>query len=186
MCRSVNEIFDPGRVDSTYHQAPGVREAAIAQDRGTNYGVVRLELLEHIYADMYTQRLQEQDEGRWAHRILPDRQVERVKELPDGSVRLLIRRASQTGGSADTTETMDVDAVLVATGYVRDAHEDILRRCRHLGADETRWAVGRDYRVALNPAMVSDSAGLWLQGCNESTHGVCMRPSVEDILTSPS
>lgn len=41
----VNEVFDPERVDDIY-QTPKDRKQVIAQDKGTNYGVVRLE---HIY-----------------------------------------------------------------------------------------------------------------------------------------
>lgn len=71
---------------------------------------------------------------------------------------------------------MYVDLVVVASGYTRNAHEDILNGVRHLlpGGEEEdkRWTVGRNYKVDFEKDAVSNDAGVWLQGCNESTHGV--------------
>jgi L-ornithine N5-oxygenase len=66
-----------------------------------------------------------------------------------------------------------VDAVLVATGYVRDAHESMLEPVRSLrpGIHDS-WEIQRNYKVELDPAKVSSDAGIWLQGCNETTHGL--------------
>ena len=75
---------------------------------------------------------------------------------------------------AQPEDVLEVDALIVATGYVRDAHDDMLKPVQHLRslAHQDRWAVQRDYRVALDTAKVSSQAGIWLQGCNESTHGL--------------
>lgn len=161
-----------------------MRKAAIAEDKGTNYGVVRLELLERIYGTIYEQRIKNQEEGTWQHRILPYRYVTAVEDLPgNGSVRLHIRNDSSAFGesSSSTKETVDVDAVFAATGYVRNAHEEMLRPAEFLKpADESmnNWHVARDYRVRFEPETVSDDAGVWLQGCNEMTHGL------SDVLLS--
>ncbi len=70
-------------------------------------------------------------------------------------------------------QTLDVDAVLVATGYSRNGHEHILEQTRHLLPTGTSdFKVARDYRVTFDEAKVDADAGIWLQGCNESTHGV--------------
>lgn len=37
---------------------------------------------------------------------------------------------------------------------------------------EQRWSVGRNYGVQFEKGTVSSDAGLWLQGCNEGTHGL--------------
>ncbi|KAI9831572.1 MAG: hypothetical protein M1819_004803 [Sarea resinae] len=181
----VNEIFDPERVDTFYEQSPEIRQASLEHDRATNYGVVRLDLLERLYSDLYVQRLREPDEEKWAHNILNFRNVTKIEELPPagesashGSLRLHIQRLTGCPKSerASGIETMDVDAVLVATGYVRDAYDDMLQQARHLmpGGDEAgkKWAVGRDYRIQFQPGTVDENAGVWLQGCNERTHGV--------------
>ena len=75
--------------------------------------------------------------------------------------------------TADCKEVLEVDALMVATGYQRDAHEQLLEEVRGLRpAGQTAWAPGRDYRVALDASKVSAGAGIWLQGCNEKTHGL--------------
>ncbi len=35
-----------------------------------------------------------------------------------------------------------------------------------------RWGINRDYSVKFEPGSVHEDAGIWLQGCNESTHGL--------------
>ena len=168
-------------------QPPEVRKAAIVEDKGTNYGVVRLELLERIYGTIYEQRIKSPDEGSWHHRILPFRQVTRVVDLPTTKrVSLRIKNVSRGFGQSNgsTEETLDVDVIFTATGYVRDAHEQMLRPAEFLRpfsekrAESQAWHVERNYRVQFRPGSVSDDSGLWLQGCNEATHGL------SDVLLS--
>ena len=176
----VNEIFDPNRVDDIYSQRPDVREKEIARDRGTNYSVVRLELLEHIYSMLYSYRIQYgDDESSWPQSILNHRTVTGMTDAGEnGSMQLQIQNKAGTFYASKTspTETLDVDLVVVASGYRRDAHEYILQDLRNLmpGGDETdkRWTVRRDYGVEFQEGAVGTDAGVWLQGCNESTHGL--------------
>ncbi|KAF2813970.1 L-ornithine 5-monooxygenase (L-ornithine N(5)-oxygenase) [Mytilinidion resinicola] len=183
----VNEIFNPDRVSPTYAQNPLLRAATILEDRGTNYGVVRLDLLERIYETLYTQRIRYGNdaaaEAEWPHRILPHRIVSAVEEssaIP-GGVRLTIRNSSPQFYSGalpgqDFEEVMDVDAVFVATGYKRNAHEELLHDARGLRRGGERedddWEVARDYRVLFEDGKVSEDAGIWLQGACEKTHGL--------------
>lgn len=175
---SVNEVFDPCRVDEIFQKASDFRAASIANDRNTNYGVVRLQLLERLYEKMYQQRLLDPDERDWRHRILPYRTVSGAEDVPVKKLRLTLQDCSgRCPDNEDTTqEDTIVDAVVVATGYVRNAHEGLLRSARYLmpggDAPNTAWTVGRDYRVQMDSRKVSSSAGVWLQGCNENTHGV--------------
>jgi len=74
-------------------------------------------------------------------------------------------------------EELEVDYVFTATGYVRNAHESMLSEIRNLLPDELQkngnFAVSRDYRVQLDGEKVDKRrAGVWLQGCNEGTHGL--------------
>jgi L-ornithine N5-oxygenase len=79
-------------------------------------------------------------------------------------------------------EYLDVDAVFVATGYHRDLHETLLQDSRDLmpGGDleGAKWQVRRDYSVNFADKKVSEDAGVWLQGCCESTHGVSYFPLI--------
>jgi len=176
-------------VDSTYNRHASVRATAINEDRGTNYGVVRLNLLEHIYETLYIQRIRygntPEAEEQWPHAILPYRCVTQVEDSPaihDG-IRLHVQDRSplylaNAPNGREKTETLDFDAVFVATGYRRDLHEMLLQDARHLmaggGVQDARWQVQRDYRVLFADKKVSSEAGVWLQGCCESTHGVSL------------
>lgn len=120
-------------------------------------------------------------EANWPHAILPYRCVTGITDTPNGGVRLeVLDRSplylSETAGATEKTEIMDVDAVFVATGYQRDLHETLLKDARHLmpGGDlkDARWSVSREYKVLFEDRRVSEDAGVWLQGCNERTHGL--------------
>ncbi|KAF2761325.1 L-ornithine N5-oxygenase sida, partial [Pseudovirgaria hyperparasitica] len=183
----VNEIFNPSRVDDVYHQSPALRASALAADRNTNYGVVRLDLLERIYETIYTQRIRYKSEAAWPHHILPHRHILKITDSPEipGGVRLHIHNTSGDfyveGENGD--EVIDVDAVFVATGYRRNAHEDMLEGAEGLRPNGAhKWEVGRDYRVLFKEGTVVEDAGVWLQGCCESTHG--LSDSLLSVLAS--
>ncbi|KAL7274508.1 hypothetical protein RUND412_002590 [Rhizina undulata] len=163
----VNEIFNPERVDGIYALPTDIRKESIHQDRATNYGVVRLELIEKLYETMYHQRLRNPDESTWAHRIFPLREVVGVEQNKLEEVYLKLR--DTRNDEIETTAGFDV--VIIATGYVRNAHETLLKPAKSLMKDEC-CAVTRDYRVKFKEGAVDENAGIWLQGCNESTHGL--------------
>lgn len=148
---------------------------------------MRINLLEHIYETLYLQRIKygnsPEAEQQWPHNILPYRRVTAVEDSPvvkDG-IRLHVRDQSplyfsEVPGAGEGKQILDVDAVFVATGYLRNLHETLLKDARHLmpGGDleDAKWTVQRDYRVNFENKAVSDNAGVWLQGCCETTHGV--------------
>lgn len=151
----MNEIFDPGRVDDVYSQDPRIRSEGIELDKGTNYGVVRLELLEAIYSALYSYRIQYRSEDEWPQQVLTHRTVIGLSDLQvkgEPAVRLHIENDSGTyhANRKSRTETLDVDLVVAASGYSRNAHEEMLKGLGHLlpsGDDGTsQWEVERDYR----------------------------------------
>jgi L-ornithine N5-oxygenase len=87
---------------------------------------------------------------------------------------------SAVPGAKERMEVLDVDAVFVATGYHRDLHETLLQDSRNLmpGGDleGAKWQVRRDYSVSFADKKISEDAGVWLQGCCESSHGVSFLP----------
>ena len=185
----VNEIFDPRRVHDIYAQHPDTRAAAIARDKQTNYGVVRLQLLDDIYAALYAQHLRFPHEQDWPHQILPHRCITRLEALPPdssaGAIRLHIddhspafrapSPASSPVSPAPRQHHLDVDLVVLASGYTRTAHEALLAPLHHLmprASATARWTVREDYSVEFRPHAVRPDAGVWLQGCNEATHGL--------------
>lgn len=179
---SVNEIFDPDRVDEIYNQTPSERADALALDRGTNYGVVRLELLEHLYEKLYMQRLRSHDESTWRCRIITNRVVLAASQSPSSNgviLKLVANQESKADGHS-TEEEIEADYVFTATGYERNAHLDIMSETRDLLSGEVtkKVPVSRDYRVLYDQEKVDwEQAGVWLQGCNEGTHGVSLSSS---------
>lgn len=188
--RSVNEIFDPDRVTPHYNRPSKLRAAGIVLDRATNYGVVRLELLEHLYDKLYIQRIKCERTGATPRAaIIVNRRVISATASPSNdSLRLKIVNEE---GAEKEEEELDVDYIFTATGYRRDAHVEILQGCEELATGEGsdvkgenglvkgKWGVTRDYRVKVVDGKVQDNVGIWLQGCNESTHGVSFFPLLE-------
>lgn len=182
----VNEVFDPDRVDGVYAQSKEIRRRAIEHDRATNYGVVRLELLEHLYEKLYLQQLKNAEPSSWKIKIVNNREIVSTEQQRN---KLILRlgkvieepdaKPAFEGGKGELLdEEMEVDAVFVATGYLRNAHEEMLANTKTLIArqhgSEKSFPVGRDYRVDFDEQKVAKDAGVWLQGCNESTHGVSL------------
>lgn len=164
---SVNEIFDPSRVDTLYTLPADIRRESIAQDRATNYGVVRLELIERLYNSLYHQRLRCDNASSWPHNIVTLRDVVGMEENRLGQVYLKLRN-TRTG---ETEMTTGFDAVIIATGYVRNVHETLLKPAKSLIKGDS-CTVGRDYKVKFREGTVAEDSGVWLQGCCESSHGV--------------
>lgn len=142
-------------------------------DKATNYGVVRLALLEELYGTMYTQRIREPDPRQWQHRIINHTSVEGAE--PSGKGVRLTTRSTRSESSTES-EALDFDAIIIAAGYERNIHEWMLEPLKGLMPSSSqksgRCSVQRDYRVEFAEGKVSKEAGIWLQGCNEKTHGV--------------
>ncbi len=179
MLKIIHTALDPCQVDRFYKLPPDIRAASISSCRDTNYGVVQLDLLEQIYGKMYQQRLYYSCEEERPLKILSSWRVARVEDPSSGkALRLVLESTIGAGKTSQSLgeRVLEVDLVVVATGYHRDGHEELLRSARHLmpGGDTPgkRWTVSRDYRAQLDDRKVSQSAGVWLQGCNEDTHGV--------------
>ncbi|PQE20531.1 hypothetical protein CJF30_00001845 [Rutstroemia sp. NJR-2017a BBW] len=172
----VNEIFDPERTDTIFNAPAALRASSIKADRATNYGVVRLELLEHLYEKLYMQRIRcESSSTAPRAQILTSRIVTSTSAGKDG-LELVVKNSSSeklAEGKDGEDEVMNVDYVFAATGYRRDAHVRMLEGCEGLRpVGEEGWRVGRDYRVLVREGAVKRGAGIWLQGCNEGTHGL--------------
>lgn len=149
----VNEIFDPSYTDVIYGQAPDQREALIQANAQTNYSVVNLDLIESIYHRLYLQKVS----GHAPHSLLPQRSITAV-ETGEQGVRLTL-------DGPEGREDRLFDAVVLATGYRRDGYRRLLEGLQaHLGE-----GVERDYRLCCQPQM---SAGIYLQGCCEASHGL--------------
>lgn len=180
---SVNEVFDPARVDGFYDLPAETRKISTRADKATNYGVVRPELLDQLYEAMYHQRLHEPDPDKWQFRIVSWREVIGFEKCADDR-RLRLRLKDTSTGHISICES-GFDLVIFGTGYERKGHETLLESTRPL-LQEQRFAVERNYRVKYRKDAVAENCGVWLQGCCEDTHGVSGSRSNRTMVDSCS
>ncbi|KAH8164614.1 hypothetical protein CIB48_g3649 [Xylaria polymorpha] len=194
----VNSIFNPSYVDELFSRSDELRRSLLGDARSTNYGVVRLELIEHLYERMYDQQRElGSDSKKWPHRILGSSTIAGVEAQPD-KIRLVVRPLSRNTLGAvyeksDADEILECDLVIAATGYQRQAHLTMMENVVDLlpegpgpiNADTSNGSknydttiggrpvnVNRDYSLQFAPGKVSPGSGIWLQGCCEGTHGL--------------
>ncbi|RCI16077.1 hypothetical protein L249_3062 [Ophiocordyceps polyrhachis-furcata BCC 54312] len=182
----VNSVFNPEYINCLYPKSAKDRSSLLAGARATNYGVVRLSLIEDLYERMYDQKRRlGADETQWPHRILGGRSIIRLEPRRTEGLAVRVRRVGD-GAVEQEEETLEVDLVIAATGYQRNAHVQMLRPVwdmlpKEPGIDgwtvETddggrNLAVGRDYGIKFRAGAVAEDAGIWLQGCCEGTHGL--------------
>ena len=167
----MNEIFDPERVDTFYNFSIETRQKLIRNDKATNYSVVRQELLNLMYENMYHQRLREPDPRKWRQKIVSWRQTIGYENCSDS--RLFLKLQDTLTGEVSTSEA-SFDLVILGTGYERNGHETILECTRHLLQEENPYGVERNYRLKFRKDAVADECGIWLQGCCEDSHGVSL------------
>lgn len=154
-------------MDDFYNLPLGARKRVVAENRGTNYSVVRSDLIDRLHEKLYRQRLHYANEEAWPHRIVGLSKLDEAEVSPSG--RLTLRFSNPRL----LTETVvdDIDLVIAGTGYARDAHKDILKGVAHLmeGSSDN---VERSYKLKMLKSSVSPNCGIWLQGCCEASHGI--------------
>ncbi|MEV6862977.1 SidA/IucD/PvdA family monooxygenase [Streptosporangium subroseum] len=156
-----NRIFDPEAVDLYFYAPPGVKQSFFDYHRSTNYSVVDMDLIQSLYATTYREKVQ----GLQRLRIL---NVSRIRD-----VRALDDRLDVTVEFLPTGErkVLAVDILVHATGYrssdIGVVLGDAAKLC--LRDEEDAVRVGRDHRVELTPEV---TAGIYLQGGTEHTHGI--------------
>lgn len=156
----VNEIFDASGVDFLMGVSAEVRQKVLSEHRDTNYSVADADLIRELY------------KARYADSVT-------------GSQRLEIRNLSEVTGVAECgpkvdvsllglcngrKDAMQVDAVILATGYTSRRLPDMLDSLsRHMCHEDGFPIVDRDYRIRTEAEL---DVGIYLQGTNERTHGL--------------
>ncbi|RLL65977.1 SidA/IucD/PvdA family monooxygenase [Streptomyces sp. Z26] len=156
-----NRIFDPEAVDVYYRSAPDVKQSLLDYHRSTNYSVVDMDLIESLYTTMYREKVQ----GRERMRI---RNVSRIRDVVEDDGRLSVSVEYLPTGER---ESLEADVLVHATGYRPRDIGDLLGEAAKLCLRDEGGAVrmGRDHRVDTAPGT---SAGIYLQGATEHTHGI--------------
>ncbi|GGT22253.1 MULTISPECIES: lysine N(6)-hydroxylase/L-ornithine N(5)-oxygenase family protein [Streptomyces] len=156
-----NRIFDPEAVDLFYGAPAEVKQSLFDYHRSTNYSVVDMDLIESLSRTMYQERVQ----GRQRLRML---NVSRIREVEAGDRDVRVTVEFLPTGAR---EQLTADVLVYATGYrpqsIGDHLGEVAKLC--LRDDEDALRVGRDHRVETASNV---TAGLYLQGATEHTHGL--------------
>ncbi|CAK9888548.1 MULTISPECIES: lysine N(6)-hydroxylase/L-ornithine N(5)-oxygenase family protein [Pseudomonas] len=152
----VNEIFAPMYTDLVFNQSHPERKKLIDEYHNTNYSVVDVDLLERIYGILYRQKVAHQ----FRHAVLCRRQVECATATAEGIELTLQDLATHQ------QQTHRYDAVILATGYERRSHRELLAPLQGYLED---FSVDRDYRALASPDL---QAAVYLQGFCEASHGL--------------
>ncbi|MEV4248189.1 SidA/IucD/PvdA family monooxygenase [Streptosporangium canum] len=156
-----NRIFDPEAVDVYFNAPPRVKQSLFDYHRSTNYSVVDTDLIQSLYATAYREKVQDRER-------LHILNVSRIRE-----VRALDDRLDVTVEFLPTGErtVLTADVLVHATGYRSQDIGALLGETAKLCLrdDEDAVRVGRDHRVETAPQV---TAGIYLQGGTEHTHGI--------------
>lgn len=157
----VNEIFNPNMVDLFYNAPKESQSYILKEHRDTNYSVVDIDLIKSLYNIKYQELVTGQ------HRLIFKSlsTVTSVKDFKD-FVEVSINRAH-----LQESEVISADAVIFGTGYSRSNMPKMLESMRDYLClnDFGEVIVNRNYKVSTNSKL---TAGLFIQGSNEHTHGL--------------
>jgi L-ornithine N5-oxygenase len=152
----VNDIFSPAYTDLVFDQPPQERRKLLQEYHNTNYSVVDPQLIERIYGMLYRQKVSKV----YRHGVLCRQQIDAARATDQG-IELTLHDLS-TGDRRQRR----YDAVVLATGYERRSHRDLLAPVQqHL----QQFEVDRHYRALTSPEL---KAAVFLQGFCEASHGL--------------
>ncbi|MDL4774176.1 MULTISPECIES: lysine N(6)-hydroxylase/L-ornithine N(5)-oxygenase family protein [Thermomonosporaceae] len=155
--RFTNELFYPSFVDEFHASLPEAREQLLREMHRTNYAGLAPGMLDTLYREMYQQRLAGDER---LHMITMTDIVDARMDGEEVVLTLLDRKSQRTS-------TFRCDLVLLGTGFVRTMPR--LARDLAEAAGMGGATVDRNYRMNLPPGY---TAGCYLQGVNEATHGI--------------
>jgi len=152
-----NELYFPAYTDRFYAAPEQTREQVLQAMRRTNYAAVTPDMLDILFRQIYLERLT--GEQRMSMVTMVD--VE-TAEMVDGEIVLTLN--DRMRGCRDE---LRCDLVLLGTGFeprMPSLVRDLADSC---GIGDVR--VSRNYRMITPPDI---TAGCYLQGTNEATHGM--------------
>ncbi|WP_422422224.1 lysine N(6)-hydroxylase/L-ornithine N(5)-oxygenase family protein [Pseudomonas sp. GZD-222] len=152
----VNEVFSPEFTDLVFQQPAAERERLINEYHNTNYSVVDLDLIERIYAIFYRQKVS----GVARHAFHTLTTLEQANATAQG-VELVMRN-----NASGATQVQAYDAVVLATGYERQMHRQLLAP---MEAYLRNYEVDRSYRLLTDERC---KASLYMQGFSQASHGL--------------
>lgn len=158
----VNQVFDHEFVDFMYNSDPDLRASLLQEHQDTNYSVVDADLIRELYTTWYREKISGQPRLNFYNFV----DVQDVQETREG-VALKCRHLIQ-----QRPMELQADAVILATGYSYPNPPKLLESLRGflcLDSQGNNVSISRHYRVETDERL---AAGIYLQGCNEQTHGL--------------
>jgi len=152
-----NELYYPTFTDEFFDAQPGARKQMLREMHQSNYAGLNPVLLDALYRQIYQERLA----GKQRMQIVTMTDVTSARL--DGNEVLLELTDRKTGKVGE----LRCDLVLLGTGFVPRMPGLIRRLGAELGLDEI--TVTRNYRLVTDGP---STAACYLQGVNESTHGI--------------
>jgi L-ornithine N5-oxygenase len=156
----VNELFFPETTDMFFDMREPNRRALLAKHKDVTHSAVDVDLLPLIYDAIY------QDNVSGRHRLTIQRffELESAEESED-SVSAIFRNHAR-----ECSVEIRCDALIMATGYDRNAPLDILDELRpFLASDRNgQFQVERNYNIKRLPGF---RPKIYLEGYCEATHG---------------
>ncbi|MGD0606387.1 MAG: SidA/IucD/PvdA family monooxygenase [Streptosporangiaceae bacterium] len=152
-----NELFFPAYTDRFYAAPEQTREQVLTAMRRTNYAAVTPDMLDTLFRQIYLERLT--GEQRLSMVTMVD--VE-AAEMVGGEVVLTLNDRMRGG-----RDELHCDLVLLGTGFEPRMPSLIQNLADSCGIGDVR--VSRNYRMITPPDI---TAGCYLQGTNEATHGM--------------
>jgi len=161
-----DHVYFPEFIDYFFRAGLKGREELLRQLRSTNYNAADLDVLHQLYLAIYEERL----DGRDRFQLRNNTLIEHVAADASG-VALDLRERFY-----DTTETISVDAVVLATGFLDLGIGEGKELCPPLlakvapdlaRAENGALLVERDYQVRTK-----SGAPIYLNGLCESSHGL--------------
>jgi L-ornithine N5-oxygenase len=152
-----NEFYYPSFVDEFFDIAPAARERILKEMYKTNYSCITPAMLEHLYTDLYLDRLGHRE----TRRLITMVDITAARESGD-EVELELTDLN-TGAVTELRR----DLIFLGTGFNWQTPRLVRGLADAIGLDQV--VVTRQYQLVINqPA----TAACYLQGINESTHGI--------------
>ncbi|NLU80666.1 lysine N(6)-hydroxylase/L-ornithine N(5)-oxygenase family protein [Micromonospora sp. HNM0581] len=152
-----NELYFPSFVDQFHAGSAETRAQLLQEMHRTNYAGLAPGMLDALYRQMYQDRLT--GDTRIVMHTLTDVLATRME---DDEVVLTVHDRLRR-----TTDELRADLVLLGTGFEQDKPSLIRQTAASVGVHDI--AVDRYYRMVTAESV---TAGCYLQGVNEETHGI--------------
>ena len=152
-----NELYYPSYVDEFFSHSPAARERILKEIYKTNYSCITPPMLEHLYTELYLDRLGRHDTTRLITMV----DITGARESGDEVELELTDR--NTGRQTELRR----DLVFLGTGFSWQTPRLVRQLADAIGLDQV--VVTRHHQLVINqPA----TAACYLQGINENTHGI--------------